>query len=169
MDTGVIAGWDLPNIHAMGMEATQAAFLHTVLFVVLVVVTNEAKVAGLQKEMLLLCNKQRSSWLLWRVWYMFGCHPGAAATHKRRAHTSRCLPCHTCIYARPVFVLSAHYGKCSVSSSSFGAKGNVTQMDVISPNGLQPAAQWPHTASSQKIDVIIALIFVLSSFHTDKK
>lgn len=64
MDTGVIVGWDLPIIHAMGMEATQAAFLYTVLLDVLVVVPNEAKVAGLQKEMLLLCNKQRSSWLL---------------------------------------------------------------------------------------------------------
>lgn len=110
MEPVVIVGWDLPIIHAMGMEETQAAFLSSVLFArwcsefVLVVVLNEAKGGGPPQGMLLLWNEQCSSWLLWRFWYMVRCHPGAAAPHKRRAHTSRCLQCHTCIYTQSIFV-----------------------------------------------------------------
>lgn len=63
-----------------------------------------------------------------------------AASRVTRASMRGLFPfaCFTLMY---VFVLSAHYGKCSLSSSSFGTKGNTSQMDVISPNRLQPAAQ----------------------------
>lgn len=81
---------------------------------------------------------------------MVGCHPGAAASHAQNVepilHAAsrafmRGLFSFACFILVYVFVLSAHYGKCSASSSSFGTKGNTTQMDVISPNRLQPAAQ----------------------------
>ena len=52
---------------------------------------------------------------------------------------------YVCLVCVCVSALSASDGKRPGSSSSFGTRGNMTQMDAISPNRLGPAAQETQT------------------------
>lgn len=59
--------------------------------------------------------------------------------------------------------LSNGDGKCPWFSSSFGPKGNMTQMNVISLNRLGPAAQETHTGEkTHTVNTVVQLVLLLA-------
>lgn len=71
-------------------------------------------------------------------------HPTTSCVCKYTCVCERVWSIFVCVFILCVSVLSNSDGKRPGSSSSFGTKGNMTQMDAISPQRLGPAAQETH-------------------------